>query len=399
VVLIGDRRQLASVAGASALRAVSEVVERSAALLQVRRQLVDWQCAASVVMARGDAEAGLRAYASHDRVELVSGEVATQERVIAVWREQRARYGEDVLIVARRNRDAAALNARARAVLREEGRLGPDVIAAPSLDRSDKRVELALAAGDRIRFGETLPHSGIRNGNHAEVQAIRTEQGGSCILTLRLEDGRVIEEAWNRLAREPRFGRKALPPRVVHAYSGTVYAAQGRTSQAAVLHIASSTDAREIYVGLTRHRHDARVVVEGGRLDALCRQRQADPRMAPTPTALMERLFAEASQYREKANVVDHVPDRSAFIRTGVLDVHARAPVLDVSRAVRASRALHQALVWLGLAPLIVPAWRIIQQQVRRVPADLQARLSDMRARLIGRAPARAEYRRGGPER
>ncbi|MBL7590175.1 AAA family ATPase, partial [Escherichia coli] len=66
VVLIGDRRQLASVGGASALRAVAEVVGRSAVLEHVRRQTVDWQRAASVVMARGDAEAGLRAYAAND---------------------------------------------------------------------------------------------------------------------------------------------------------------------------------------------------------------------------------------------------------------------------------------------------------------------------------------------
>ena len=93
VVLIGDRRQLASVAGASALRAVAEVVGRSAMLGEVRRQTVDWQRAASVVMARGDAEAGLRAYAAEHQVELVSGIEAARGRVIAAWTEQRARHG------------------------------------------------------------------------------------------------------------------------------------------------------------------------------------------------------------------------------------------------------------------------------------------------------------------
>ena len=85
VVLIGDRRQLASVPGASALKAVSEVIQRGAVLDGVRRQTVEWQRAASVVMARGDAEGGLRAYANQDRLEFVAGEKSAQERVISIF--------------------------------------------------------------------------------------------------------------------------------------------------------------------------------------------------------------------------------------------------------------------------------------------------------------------------
>lgn len=79
VLLLGDRRQLASVAGAGALRAVADVAERSAAMHEVRRQEVDWQRAATVVIAQGDSEAGLRAYEMNDRVELVSGAEAAQD--------------------------------------------------------------------------------------------------------------------------------------------------------------------------------------------------------------------------------------------------------------------------------------------------------------------------------
>ncbi|MHB1103427.1 MAG: AAA family ATPase [Devosia sp.] len=87
VVLIGDRRQLEAVPGASALRAVSDIVQRSAILDHVRRQQVDWQRAASVLMARGDTEAGLRAYASHDRLELAAGDEAALSRVLDLWRD------------------------------------------------------------------------------------------------------------------------------------------------------------------------------------------------------------------------------------------------------------------------------------------------------------------------
>ena len=368
VVLIGDRRQLASVAGASALRAVAEVVGRSAVLEQVRRQTVDWQRAASVAMARGDVEAGLRAYAAEGQVELIAGAEAGQDRVIALWGEQRAANGDDVLIVTRRNADAAALNARARAALRAEGRLGPDLITLPTRDREDKRASLALAVGDSLRFGESLSHFGLRNGNRARVEAIIAEPDGGARLRLTLEDGRVIEAAWAELARKLRFGRKNLQPKIVHAWAGTAYAAQGRTSSAAVMYLGAGTDAREMYVGLTRHRHEARVVVERDRLDALCRRRQADSRIPATDTMVLERLFREARTYHEKANVVDYAADRVTFMRDGELGLREpTASGIDVGRAVRAARALREAAAWLGVERLIVPAWRVIDAYGRRL--------------------------------
>lgn len=388
VVLIGDRRQLASVGGASALRAVAEVVGRSAVLGEVRRQSVDWQRAASVVMARGDAEAGLRAYARHDRVELVSGPEAAQARVIALWNAQRAAHGDDVIIVTRRNADAAALNARARTALRTEGRLGPDLIARPSRNREDQTVTLSLGVGDSLRFGESLPHLSVRNGNRAVVQGITTDPDGGVRVQLRLEDGRVLDEPWQRLAREPRFGRKPTHPKIVYSYAGTAYAAQGRTSAAALLYIANGTDAREVYVGLTRHRHDARVVVERERLDAQCRQRQADPRLRATDSAVLERVFGEARTYREKANVVDYAADRVAFVRDGLLILRERVAGIEAGRAIRAARALRDAVTWLGLDRLIVPAWQLVDTLGQRLtqPASRQeATLATKLARRLKR--------------
>ena len=97
-----------SVQGGSALKAVADVVARGAGLSEVRRQEVAWQRAASLVMAKGDAEAGLRVYAKNEGLELVSGGAKAQARLIEVWNEYRGAYGDDVLIVTRRNADAAA---------------------------------------------------------------------------------------------------------------------------------------------------------------------------------------------------------------------------------------------------------------------------------------------------
>jgi len=347
VVLVGDRLQLASVAGASALRAVADIVDRSAVMTEVRRQEADWQKAATVVMARGDSAAGLRAYDMHDRIELVAGADAAEARTIAAWQELRQAHGEDVLIITRRNADAADLNRRARAVLRQEGRLGPDLVALPSIDRSDKKVDLALAVGDRIRFGETLPRHGIRNGNRATVRAVTAADTETPRVTFDLDDGRRLDLGWHELAREPRYGRKRTPPRIVHAYAGTAHSVQGRSAAASVVHIARATDAREVYVSLSRHRHDTRIIVERDRLDALCRQRQADQRLPASDAAVQERLFGEAARYHDKRNVVDHVGDREAFLGRGDVRLH-REECGRMNGALLAVRLLRDAMRWLA---------------------------------------------------
>ncbi len=118
-VCLGDRRQLQAVSGASPLRAVVDTLGRHSTIGEVRRQIEPWQRGASVLMARGEVEHGLRAYGRHGRIALVSGATAAQERVITLWSEARARHGDDEVIIAtRENRDAMTLNAAARSVLR-----------------------------------------------------------------------------------------------------------------------------------------------------------------------------------------------------------------------------------------------------------------------------------------
>ena len=100
-----------------------------------------------------------------------------------------------MLIVTRRNADASRLNAMVRDLLRAEGRLAPTDVALPSINREKKAATLSLAAGDRVRFGDTLPDLGIRNGTRGTVEAIEAT------LRVRLDDGRVVEQPWQAFAR------------------------------------------------------------------------------------------------------------------------------------------------------------------------------------------------------
>jgi conjugative relaxase-like TrwC/TraI family protein len=395
-VLVGDRRQLSSVAGASALRAVADVVGRNATMREIRRQEEPWQKAASILMARGDVDPGLRAYAQKDKIELVSGEAEARARVIACWREARARYGEDVLILTRRNQDAAALNRAARDVLKSEKRVASEDVVVTAIDRAEKAGNLELAVGDTIRFGETVPKLGIRNGTRANVLRIGPDSAGSLHMAVQLESGREIGATFEEFAREPVGRRRREPPRIVHSYAGTVYSAQGRTTAASVIYVSKPTDAREVYVGLTRHRYDATLVVERDRLEAAVRMRQTDPRTIPRQADLLERLYQESRTYREKANVVDFVEDRIGFIRTGVTPSSASVTgTSNVSRAFAAGRALRAVLRAIEAAPRLMLSQlpRIVRSIERAVPSRVAEVISALRNELAtkrrGTSPSR----------
>ncbi|WP_342111681.1 MobF family relaxase [Methylobacterium sp. SI9] len=400
VVLMGDRRQLASVAGASALRAVNDVLGRHATLSEVRRQAVPWQRAASVLMARGEVEAGLRAYARHGCIELVAGAAAVQARALALWSEARARHGADaVLMVTRRNRDAAELNRGARALLRAEGALtGPDVEVV-ARDRENRPRALGLAVGDRVRFGESLSQHGIRNGTRATVEAIGADAGGELRLRVRLEDGRRVEDAYAAFVpvRALRARQAQSWPRISLGYAGTAYAVQGRTCEATIYCGVTAGDARELYVGLTRHRQEAHLVVERERLEAAVRVRQTDPRLTPSTAELHERLFVEARRYTEKVNVADHVEDRAAFVRSGAIPPPRAEMSLDLQSGFAAARALRRVLQEMGAAPR--HALRHLAQSVRHVERQVASRVLRLVEDIRGPLPNAAMRERPGRSR
>lgn len=305
IVFVGDRRQLESVSGGSALRLIHEVVGRAATLEEVRRQEVDWQREASRCMVAGDTAEGFRAYVDHGRLDLVVEEEAARARVIEKWQELRARYGSDVLLLTRRNTDAASLNAAARNVLRQEGRISVEEHRLPSIDRRGRRTEIDIAVSDRVRFGENLPDHGLRNGTRAEVVDVRRTADGQVFVSFRTEDGRTVEGPWATFSGQ-NIGRGPTVPRISHAYAGTIHSAQGRTAEAAVLYIARPTDAREVYVGLTRHRKDAVIVAAIKRFE-ISGLVVSLPGSAPAiASPEVAQLLSEAGRYHDKENAADY---------------------------------------------------------------------------------------------
>ncbi|MEH6720180.1 MAG: MobF family relaxase [Aurantimonas endophytica] len=318
VIAFGDRRQLEAVSQGNPLALIAEELRHVETLTVIRRQHHAWQRSASIAMSEGRFDEAFNAYHDHGAIQFAKDQVTALTETIRHWTELREAHQDDVVIVTRSNRDAGLLNHLARQTLRQAGTLAASDIHVRAIDRRNNAVALALATGDRIRFGANLKALGIRNGTRGTVVAIDSEgDAGDPIVHVELEDGRTVAERWSDYA-PPQRGTSVRPlPRITHAYAGTVYSVQGRTAAAAVFHVGSRTDARETYVAMTRHRADVRVVVDCDRLLREASREILD--MDAPDTDKLAALVVEAERFDEKLNIASF-RQRLADRRTPALD-------------------------------------------------------------------------------
>lgn len=236
------------------------------------------------------------------------------------------------------------------------------------------------------------------------MEVIDGNAHGDLQLWVRLEGGRVVEDAYAAFVRDgiPRRRRVPALPRISPAYAGTAYAVQGRTASACVYVGMTANDARELYVGLTRHRLEAWLVVERERLEVAVRARSSDPRAVPSTAELHERLFVEARRYTEKANVVDHVENRATFVRTRLIPPSIAEIGLNLRRRFEAARALRSVLREIGAASRLA-LWHLIGQvrciergPARRLAGIIEALRGPQSEQAAAQTPSRSglEYDR-----
>lgn len=164
-----------------------------------------------------------------------------------------------------------------------------------------------------------------------------------------------------------------------------------------MLYIARRTDAREVYVGLTRHRIDACVIVELDRLAAVVERRQLDARATALPVAIRERLFTEAGSYAEKANVADYITDRIEFMRTGKVHLRPDVTSLNLGGIARAAQRIFEAAQEIASdRSRNFPIWRLaesIRHTQRKVPQRVAEVVYAIRARIELRTKERVVTR------
>jgi hypothetical protein len=231
VVALGDAKQFQAVAHGSALT-IMQAVEAGIDMAKTRRQVVDWQRAATEAVRAGEIAEGIGAYATAGFVHRTQTQDEARKALVERWTDYE-RDGIECGIETFTNKERVAVNALARAAWRGLGRLtGEDV----RLDTIDGLTP--YAPGDRIVVRESIPEAALFNGSVATVQAI-----DGATLHVRRRDGQTVAIDTRQF------------PGVQHGYCSTEYREQGATRYAELQLVTEHVSQRSLTVGMTRHTH------------------------------------------------------------------------------------------------------------------------------------------------
>jgi conjugative relaxase-like TrwC/TraI family protein len=206
LVLVGDPAQLPEIEAGGTLAALVKRLGASE-LTENRRQVDSWERFALDALRHGRAEVALATYEHAGRVHLAPNFSEARAELTRRWAESRG-TGHHPLMLAVERGEVAALNEAARALLRDAGSLGEDVL----------EVD-----GRGIALGE-------------EVVCLRNDRR---IDVLNGTTGTVVRCVGARLAISTTDGERVLPKPYLEAghlgygYALTVYKAQGLTVERA----------------------------------------------------------------------------------------------------------------------------------------------------------------------
>jgi Ti-type conjugative transfer relaxase TraA len=248
VVLVGDAQQLQAIGAGAAFRAIADT-HGAARLQQVRRQRNEWMRDATVELAEGNVAKALDRYRKGNALQARATTDEAMDALIATWIADRPEARSQLILTYFKS-DVEALNAKARATLREKGFLGADIrvqVQEQIRDEDDNIVQRAayrtFAQGDRLLFTKNDRALGVQNGSLGYVTAL-TEEGKFNVV---LDDGREVAFAASD------YGH------ITQGYATTVHKAQGQTVAKSYVLANSRFNAHLAYVALTRHAESATV--------------------------------------------------------------------------------------------------------------------------------------------
>ena len=232
LVLTGDPSQLPAIEAGGALRALSTRLD-PIVLRHNRRQQLAWEREAVEALRVGDGDRALELYEQKGRIHIGRTDDEVLPKLVADWSAHRD--PDETVMIAHRRADVAALNARARAIMRATGQLGSDELVAGGA---------AFAVGDRILVKRNDSRCDVRNGDRGVVTAIDAKAGA---LLVRFGDRSAMLDG-RFLSQPTQSGRPAME----HGYALTAYAAQGMTCGHALVLARDDAYREWIYTTMTR---------------------------------------------------------------------------------------------------------------------------------------------------
>jgi conjugative relaxase-like TrwC/TraI family protein len=238
LVCIGDPRQIGAVGPGGLYGHLTNGIETTV-LTEIRRQRdpVDRRIVELAHEGRGsDALDLLRA-----KERLVIGDTLpeTLDALVLDWHKSFL-AGEDAVMIARRGRDVADLNERAREILATDGLLGEMSIALGGQE---------FAAGDRVITRVNSPR--VSNRERWQVTEVDPEQGQLMLRRIG-GDERSLVLGPRYLQRRTENGE----PAIQHAYALTTYATQSKTFDTSFALLDSGIAREDFVVAISRARGD-----------------------------------------------------------------------------------------------------------------------------------------------
>jgi conjugative relaxase-like TrwC/TraI family protein len=242
VVMIGDDRQLAAIDTGGAFRAFRLRLGATELRGNHRQQTQLGRDVAALFRAGRQDEAFDR-LVEHGKVIVCRTEAEANAAQVRDW-WQRFRQGQQAGMIAFTRAETTRLNAAARQLMAEDGRLGHQAL---------QVGEREFRVGDRVVCGRNArARLGVVNGTCGEVIVLDPTRR---TLTLRTDEGRIVTlPGWYVVGRG--YDQR---PWVDHGYAITGHKTQGLTSDDFGVRPSTRADAHWAYVAASRHRFDLRL--------------------------------------------------------------------------------------------------------------------------------------------
>jgi conjugative relaxase-like TrwC/TraI family protein len=236
LVEIGDPRQIGAIGPGGLYGHLTQIVEPSV-LTEIRRQRAEVDREIVRLAHEGRGSDALDLLRAEERLTIADTHAEAMRALALDWHAAFAE-GTDAVMIARRNRDVAELNAQGRELLRAEGRLGAEEL----------RVgERSFAVGDHVITRVNTPH--VSNRERWEVTAL---DAGRREVELRRIGGDEREVVLR--ARYLDYSAPNGEPSLQHAYAISAYAAESKTFEQAFALLDAGASREEFLVSVSRSR-------------------------------------------------------------------------------------------------------------------------------------------------
>ena len=226
LVVVGDPFQLQAIEAGAPMRTLSNHIGRVEMTVNLR-QVAAWERAALQMLREGEAGAAYREYEREGRIHVAETVAERRHQVVDDHARLEAR-GVDVVILALRRDDVAALNELARARAVTAGR-----VHGPALNVGGKEYQ----AGDRMICLANDRSSGVSNGTRGVVTVVDVERQ---TLTLQRSDKRQLT-----------IDTKHYDA-IDRGYALTVHKAQGMTADVALVVGSDGATRQWAYTAMSR---------------------------------------------------------------------------------------------------------------------------------------------------